>query len=101
MDRPQTLLDQVLDVLRARREHARANRFEIIGVFGSVARGEAGPDSDVDIVIEAIDPKADLLNMGAIWSDLSEALGRKVDLLELDNAGPGMSEAVRRDLAVL
>lgn len=95
------VLADVLEVLRGKRSAVRANKFDIVGVFGSVARGEARPDSDIDIVIEAIDPGAGLLDMGAIWSDLSEALGRKVDLLELDAVGPTLRAAVRRDLAPL
>jgi len=95
------VLSEVLKVLRERQDATRANRFEIVGVFGSVARGEAGPDSDVDIVIRAIDPKANLFDMGAIWSDLSEALGRSVDLVETDALRPSFRQAVERDLAVL
>ena len=49
-------------------------------VFGSFARGEAGPESDVDILIELPDSKTmfDLIELG---EKLESALGRKVDLV--------------------
>ena len=51
-------------------------------VFGSVARGEARPDSDVDLLIEFTPgSQVGLLEMGAIREDLEAALGRPVDLL--------------------
>ncbi len=95
------ILSEVLTVLRSRRDAARQNRFDIVGVFGSVARGEADADSDVDIIIRAIDPKADLFDMGAIWSDLAVALGRKVDLVEIQALRPSFRAGVERDLALL
>ena len=99
MDRP--MLEDVLLILRSRQEATRANRFKIVGVFGSVARGDAGPDSDVDILIEATDTQASLFDMGAVWSDLHEALGRWVDIVELEALRPGFRETVERDLVRL
>jgi hypothetical protein len=98
-DRP--VLDEVLATLRANQAAVRENKFKVVGVFGSVARGEAGPDSDVDVVIEAIDPKANLLDMGGVWSVLNEALGRWVDIVELDALRPRFRAAVERDLVRL
>lgn len=94
-------LEQILNTLRSRQEAVRRLRFEIVGVFGSFARGTARADSDVDIVVRAIDPRAGLLDLGGVWTDLNEALGRKVDLLELEAARPGVAEAVERDLVPL
>jgi hypothetical protein len=95
------VLDDVLDVLRRKRDAVRANKFDIVGVFGSVARGEARPDSDVDIVIRAIEPNASLFDMGGVWSELSEALGRDVSLVELHPLPPRFRAAVERDLVPL
>lgn len=52
-------------------------------VFGSVARGEARPDSDVDFLIE-LEPGRTLLDLGALQMDLQDLLGRKVDVVEPD-----------------
>jgi hypothetical protein len=99
MDAP--VLEEVLETLRGQQDAVRENKFKIVGVFGSVARGEAGPDSDVDIVIEAIDANASLFDMGGVWSVLNDALGRWVDIVELHALRPGFREAVERDLVRL
>lgn len=47
-------------------------------LFGSVAAGEAGPDSDVDVLIEC--PRGfDLFDLADLKEELEAALGRKVD----------------------
>ena len=50
-----------------------------LGVFGSVARDEAGEKSDVDIVVETQVP--DLLRMANLREDLEDLLHTKVDLI--------------------
>jgi uncharacterized protein len=47
-------------------------------VFGSVARGEAGPESDLDILVE-MEPGKSLLDHVALMQDLEDLLQRKVD----------------------
>ena len=54
------------------------------GIFGSVVRGEAGIDSDVDILVEL--PKgASLLDLVGLKIELEEELERKVDVLTYDS----------------
>src|SRR5262249_60867773 len=50
-----------------------------VRVFGSVARGEAGPESDVDFLVE-LEPGRSLLDHAALLLDLEQLLGRKVDV---------------------
>jgi predicted nucleotidyltransferase len=50
-----------------------------LGVFGSVARGEAGPRSDVDILIE-FEHVPDLFEFAALRDRLTQILGSQVDL---------------------
>ncbi|MBU0483774.1 MAG: nucleotidyltransferase domain-containing protein [Proteobacteria bacterium] len=50
-----------------------------IGIFGSVARDEAGEDSDVDVVVRISEP--DLFLLVGIKHDLEERLHRPVDLV--------------------
>lgn len=50
-----------------------------LGVFGSVARDDAGPESDVDILVE-FDTVPDLFEFAALRERLAEILGRPVDL---------------------
>lgn len=50
---------EILDVLRRSEPELRAKGVRHAGLFGSTARGEAGPDSDIDIMID-LDPDAPL-----------------------------------------
>lgn len=51
-----------------------------VRVFGSVSRGEAGPQSDVDILVD-LEPGRSLLDLGGLLMDLEDLLGRKVDVV--------------------
>jgi uncharacterized protein len=53
-----------------------------IRVFGSVARGDACEDSDVDFVVE-MEPGRSVLDVSELILDLEELLGRKVDVFEV------------------
>ena len=64
------------DILKLAAKHGARN----VRVFGSVARGEAGPESDIDLLVD-MDPGRSLLDLGGLWSDLNELLGRKVDIV--------------------
>jgi uncharacterized protein len=52
-----------------------------IGIFGSVARGEDKPSSDIDVLVEFEDNKATFRNFMGLISFLEEIFGRKVDLV--------------------
>jgi hypothetical protein len=49
-------------------------------VFGSVARGEDRPDSDVDLLAD-LPPGMGLLGLGRVQADLEDILGTHVDLV--------------------
>jgi predicted nucleotidyltransferase len=70
-----------------------------ISIFGSVARGEAGPDSDVDVLVE-LGPGIGLFQYIGIQDRLAEILGRPVDMATPGGLKPRikdriLSEAVR------
>ena len=67
-------------------------------VFGSVARGQAGPDSDVDLLVE-FDTQArpSLLGLAARRVELSELLGTRADLVECETLLPAVRTAAERD----
>ncbi len=58
-----------------------ANEYQIskIGIFGSVARGEANDESDVDIVIRVSEP--DFFMLAGIKTDLENRLKKSVDIV--------------------
>lgn len=51
-----------------------------VRVFGSVARGEAGRESDVDFLVE-LEAGRSLLDLGGLQMELEELLGCKVDVV--------------------
>ena len=51
-----------------------------VRVFGSAARGEAGPDSDVDFLVD-LEPGRSLFDLGGLLMDLQDLLGREVDVV--------------------
>lgn len=63
------------DILRIATQHGASN----VRIFGSVARGEAKPDSDVDFLVE-LEPGRSLLDRVALIQDLEDLLGTKVDV---------------------
>ena len=83
-----------LESLRQRRDEilAIAARHGALNVrlFGSVARGDAGPASDVDILVD-FEPGRSLLDHGGLLMDLQDALGCKVGVV----SARGMRERFR------
>ncbi len=64
-------------------EHGAEYGITRIGIFGSVARGEHTPESDVDVLVEA--PVLDLFSMVNIKDSLEEIFGRPVDVVRRTN----------------
>lgn len=91
-------------VLAALRAAAPALRrrwpIRAIGVFGSYARGDAGPDSDVDVLVEFERPVA-LSAFLAIEQALRTAAGRPVDLVSRAALTPAIERHALRDLVPL
>lgn len=91
----------LLDQLRARRDVvvALGRRYGArhVRVFGSVARGEERPDSDVDLLVE-LDRGYDLFMQRMPLTDqLSELFGRRVDLVPEHELNPHMRERILRE----
>ena len=69
------LKDKREEILRIAAKHGASN----VRLFGSVARGEATANSDVDFLVE-LEPGRSLLDHVALIQDLEDLLGRKVDV---------------------
>jgi predicted nucleotidyltransferase len=73
--------DETLELLRAHKAHI-TERFGVVtlAVFGSTVRGEARPDSDIDILVQ-FDGPADWRRYFGMQSYIEDLLGRPVDLV--------------------
>ena len=71
-----------------------------VRLIGSVARGEAGPDSDVDLLVTWSEGTS-LLDQAALMLDLEKLLGRKVDIASDGWVKPAIRESVYRDAITL
>ena len=71
-----------------------------IAVFGSYARGEEKPGSDIDIIVEFSDRKS-LLELVRIERELSEFLGIKVDLLTEKSISPYLIDIIKKEMEVI
>jgi predicted nucleotidyltransferase len=76
---------------------AVCRRFQVerLAVFGSAARGEMRPDSDVDLLVE-FRPEAEIgfIEYAGLMLALSELLGRKVDLVSKPALRPLLRDAI-------
>ncbi len=66
-------------------------------LFGSFARGEETPQSDVDILVLLDHSKPVGLKFFGMWNDLERLLDRKVDLVEEGELLPFAMESANRD----
>ena len=84
------------DLIAAAAAHGVRN----LRVFGSVARGEDRPDSDVDLLAD-LPPDLGLFELGRVEAELEAILGSRVDLIPADDLKLGTRERVERDLVAL
>lgn len=71
-----------------------------IRLFGSAARGDSGPSSDVDFLVD-FEPGRSLLDQGGLLMDLQELLGCKVDVVSERGLRPRYRERVLREAVPL
>lgn len=94
-----------LAALRARRDEiialAKKHRASNVRVFGSVARGDVTPESDVDLLV-TFEPNASLYDLSALSQDLQELLDWRVDVVEdHDNLRERFRRRVLKDVVPL
>ena len=92
------LADRVIATLRAHEAELRQAGILHLSLFGSVARGDAEADSDVDIVAE-FDPAArmDLFRLVGLEGRIADILERRVDLLPEPIEKPRLRANIERD----
>lgn len=87
--------DDIAAKLKALEPELRARGVASAALFGSIVRGEAAPDSDVDVLI-AIDPAAEfsLIDLVAVKNLIGDSLARPVDVVDRDCLKRGVRDAV-------
>ena len=93
-------LATILERLRALKPEL-ALRFGVsaIHVFGSRARGEEGPDSDLDLLVDfAPGATPTLFSLARLDRTLESALGIRVDVVAAANLNPRLAPYIREDM---
>jgi predicted nucleotidyltransferase len=80
------------DILRILSQHGATST----KVFGSVARGESGPKSDLDLLVQ-LEPGYSLLDLIAIKQELEDLLGCKVDIVTEAALSPYMRDQIMQE----
>jgi len=89
--------DEILAVLRAELPGLRRHwPIRSLSLFGSVARGEAGPESDLDVLVE-FEAAIGLSDFLAIEGRLSSLTGRRVELVSRKALKPHIGRRILRE----
>ncbi len=81
--------DKRAEILRLAELHGARN----VRVFGSVARGEAGPDSDIDVLVHMEDGRS-YFDLVDLLDALEKLLGRTVDIVDDDGLSPYLRDRI-------
>ena len=95
--------DRILEVLRSRREHIEHTYgLRMVGVVGSVARGEANEESDVDVFVDVVGASS-LFRLFDAENELKDAvgIGMPVEFVFREALRPTMRARMERDLLPL
>ena len=90
--------EQIIETLQANRTLMEKFSVRSISIFGSAVRGESGPGSDVDILVE-FEPDAEigLFEFVDLKNSLSDLLGIPVDLATPDALHPAFKDDILRE----
>ncbi|CAA7625284.1 nucleotidyltransferase family protein [Magnetospirillum sp. UT-4] len=93
-----TTLQQVVQRIKATEPELRRRGVAHLSLFGSLARGNAGADSDIDIAVEIEAGRSfSLIRMEDTRLMLEDVLGRPVDLGEVESFHPAVRAAFEQD----
>lgn len=91
--------EQVIAKLRAHERQLRDAGIVRLSLFGSTARGDAGPGSDIDLLVAFDDMRRlSLLDVIHVENEIADLLGERVDLLVEGTLKPYVRENVERDM---
>jgi len=85
--------DEILDALRTHNTALKSFGVSKVALFGSLARGEGGPDSDADILVEFETPVS-IFKFLDVKDYLENLLGRPVDLVMRSALKPRLRDRI-------
>jgi predicted nucleotidyltransferase len=88
--------EEVIEAIAAHQLDLRQFDVKSLSLFGSVARGEAGPESDIDLLVEFNDTPTFRRYIG-LKHFLEDLLGSRIDLVMKDALKPRMRPSVERE----
>ena len=88
--------DEVLALLAQHQNELAAFGLRRLALFGSVARNEAGPDSDIDVLVE-FNGETTFSRYAKLYDCLEEILPRRIDMATPDMIRVPMREGVEED----
>lgn len=94
---PVSLLQAGAPIVKALAEERGYSR---LAVFGSVARGDAGPDSDIDLLVHAPEGTSSF-GFVRFQQLIAHVLGRHVDLVSYGGLKPGLDDDIQREAVLL
>jgi hypothetical protein len=88
----------VLATLKANADKLRSRGVERLGLYGSTARGEATPSSDIDLLLSLRPQSMSLFELAGLQEELEQLLGQTVDLTTTPITNPFLAREINRDL---
>jgi len=94
---PAELLEAATPILKVL---ATSRGFDRLAVFGSVARGDAEPESDIDLIVAAPEGTSSF-GFVQFKQQIEQVLGREIDLVEYGGLKPRLDDDIRREAVLL
>lgn len=96
---PPLTRENAMRILRTREAELRALGVARLALFGSIARGDAHLDSDIDVMIDvAPGRRFSLMDLAGVRLFLSDLLGRETDVVIQEDLKPRFRERIADDL---
>jgi len=96
---PPPSLGATIRELRANRDNLTDKGLLNVAVFGSVARGDEKPGSDIDLLVKTSDDM-DAFRLAGIQSDIQKILGSHVEIVTLNEFNNSFDRSVQEDVVI-
>lgn len=91
-----TMLEEIFNLIEKHQLEIKKFGVQKLGIFGSIARGDASPDSDIDFLVE-LENETFRAYMGLKFY-LEDLIGRKVDLVLPDTIKPSLRDSIMNEV---